>query len=160
MSAALALLGEYSHKNNFSRRIMAIYLYAAGAQRQTISVMAHLGISESYGNLTRKPRFTIIRRGRHVDLDAPEPPTPPSTPLASPYVPPDPSELAARIEGLRTIRLGTLRQLSDSMRDMARSVAATGLYAASYDNINMVFRAAEQLVGKNGAHLFKDPASE
>ncbi|KAJ6596642.1 hypothetical protein B0H10DRAFT_1959988 [Mycena sp. CBHHK59/15] len=148
-SAALALLGEYSHKNNFSWRIMALYLYAAGAQRQTISVMVHLGISESYGNLTRKPRFTIIRRGRHVDLDAPEPPTPPSTPLASPYIPPDPSELAARIEGLRTIRLGTLRQLSDLMRDMARSIAATGLYAASYDNINMVFRAAEQLVGKN-----------
>ncbi|KAJ6548938.1 hypothetical protein B0H19DRAFT_1265721 [Mycena capillaripes] len=28
-------------------------------------------------------------------------------------------------------------------------MAATGLYATSYDNINMVFRAAEQLVGKN-----------
>ncbi|KAJ7800632.1 hypothetical protein B0H14DRAFT_3092571 [Mycena olivaceomarginata] len=150
-ATALALLGEYSHKNNFSRRIMGLYLYAAGAQRQTISVMAHLGISESYQNLTRKPRFTITRRGRQVDPDAPLPPTPPSTPftLYQPYVPPDSSVLAAKIEGLRTIHLGTLRQLSDSMRDMARSVAATGLYAASYDNINMVFRAAEQLVGKN-----------
>ncbi|KAJ6618398.1 hypothetical protein B0H10DRAFT_1795323 [Mycena sp. CBHHK59/15] len=122
-SAALALLGEYSHKNNFSRRIMALYLYAAGAQRQTISVMAHLGISESYQNLTRKPRFTITRRTKTL--------------------------LAAQIEGLRTIRLGTLRQLSSAMRDMARSVAATGLYAASYDNINMVFQASEQVVGKN-----------
>lgn len=36
------------------------------------------------------------------------------------------------------------------MRDMACAVAATGLYAASYDNINMVFRAAEQVLGKTG----------
>ncbi|KAK7000951.1 hypothetical protein R3P38DRAFT_3327567 [Favolaschia claudopus] len=34
------------------------------------------------------------------------------------------------------------------MRNMARVVASTGLYAASYDNINMVFRAAEQILGK------------
>ncbi|KAJ7443701.1 hypothetical protein FB451DRAFT_1437210 [Mycena latifolia] len=149
-SATLALLGEYSHKNNFSRRIMGLYLYAAGAQRQTITVMAHLGISESYQNLTRKPRFTITRRARRVDPDAPLPPRPSSTPLTAshPYIPPDAVLLAAKIEGLRKIRLGTLRQLSGAMRDMARSVAATGLYAASYDNINMVFRAAEQLVGK------------
>ncbi|KAJ6611846.1 hypothetical protein B0H10DRAFT_2165690 [Mycena sp. CBHHK59/15] len=113
-SAALALLGEYSHMNKFSRRIMGLYLYAAGAQRQTISVMAHLGISESYQNLTRKP----------------VPPRPPSFCLTA-------------------HPLGTLRQLSGSMLDLTRAVAATRLYAASYDNINMVFRAAEQLVGKN-----------
>ncbi|KAJ6565079.1 hypothetical protein B0H10DRAFT_2200524 [Mycena sp. CBHHK59/15] len=150
-SAALALLGEYSHKNNFSRRIMGLYLYAAGAQRQTISVMAHLGISESYQNLTRKPHTTIARCTRRVDPESPPPSTPPSTPLIlqEAYVAPDSTLLAAKIEGLRKIRLGTLRQLSGSMRDLARAVAATGLYAASYDNINMVFRAAEQLVGKN-----------
>ncbi|KAF8169338.1 hypothetical protein K438DRAFT_1983415 [Mycena galopus ATCC 62051] len=139
MSAALALLGEYSHKNNISRRIMGLYLYAAGTQRQTIMVMAHLGISESYQNLTRKPCFTVTRRNRHVDLDVAPPPTPPPTPLTShqTHIAPDASLLAAKIDELRTVRLGTLRQLSDSMRDLARGVAATGLYAASYDNINV-----------------------
>ncbi|KAJ7302510.1 hypothetical protein DFH08DRAFT_826533 [Mycena albidolilacea] len=149
-SAALALLGEFSHKNNFSRRIMVLYLYAAGAQRQTILVMAHLGISESYQNLTHKPRFTILRRSRRVDPEDPIPSTPPSTPSlhAHVYTPPNPELLTAKIENLRAIRLGTLHQLSGAMRDMAQGVAATGLYAASYDNINMVFRAAEQVVGK------------
>ena len=45
---------------------------------------------------------------------------------------------------------GSLRQLSQSMVDMARTVASTGLFATSYDNINMVFRAAEQIVGWTG----------
>ncbi|KAJ7255106.1 hypothetical protein B0H12DRAFT_1202205 [Mycena haematopus] len=84
-SSALALLGEFSHKNNYSRRIMGLYLYATGAQRQTISVIT---------------------------------------------------------------KLGTLRELSSSMRSFARVVASTGLFAASYDNINMMFRAAEQVMGR------------
>ncbi|KAJ7731865.1 hypothetical protein B0H16DRAFT_1427291 [Mycena metata] len=115
-SAALSLLGEFSHKNNFSRRIMGLYLYATGAQRQTISVMSHLGISESYQNLTHKPRVMINR---------------------------------PKIEKLqRNIKPGTLQELSGSMRDFARVVASTGLFAASYDNINLVFRAAEQVMGR------------
>lgn len=45
---------------------------------------------------------------------------------------------------------GTLRVLSNSMRDMARGVAATGLFASVYDNINMVFKASEQIMGRTG----------
>ncbi|KAJ7823342.1 hypothetical protein B0H14DRAFT_2597994 [Mycena olivaceomarginata] len=123
--AALALLGEFSHKNNYSRRIMGLYLYATGAQRQTIMVMAHLGISESYQNLTHKPRTNVN------------------------FVPPNPVLLAEKMEGLLSIKLSTLRELSGSMRSFARVVASTGLFAASYDNINMVFRAAEQILGRN-----------
>lgn len=160
-SAALALLGEYSHKNNFARRIMGLYLYAAGAQRQTISVMAHLGISESYQNLTRKPRFVIHRRARRINPDDPIPSPPLPTPLLHDhqYTPPDSMLLATKIESLRTMRVGTIRDLSGAMRDVARGIAATGLYAASYDNINMVFRAAEQVVGKTGtAFLIPEPS--
>ncbi|KAJ7919732.1 hypothetical protein B0H13DRAFT_2230835 [Mycena leptocephala] len=101
-AAVLELLGEYSHKNNYSRRIMGLYLYATGAQRQTISVMSHLGISESYQSLTHKPRLVY----------------------------------------------GSLGELSVSMRSTARAVASTGLFAATYDNINMMFRAAEQVMGR------------
>ncbi|KAJ7855702.1 hypothetical protein B0H13DRAFT_2357728 [Mycena leptocephala] len=128
---ALALLGEYSHKNIFSRRIMAIYLYASGAQRQTISVLAHLGISESYQNLIQKPHFLVNRHARETKPGEPLPATPPSTPITSdpPYIPPDPMALGS-CWCPSNFRMGTLRQLSGSMRDMARSVAATGLYAA------------------------------
>ncbi|KAJ7038344.1 hypothetical protein C8F04DRAFT_1256355 [Mycena alexandri] len=148
-SAALALLGEFSHKNNYSRRIMGLYLYATGAQRQTITVMAHLGISESYQNLTHKPRTNARRRTRRVSGDY-CPPTPPSTPTtpAEVYTPPDPVALASRIEDLLTIKLSTLHELSSSMRGFARVAASTGLFAAAYDNINMVFRAAEQILGR------------
>ncbi|KAJ7932234.1 hypothetical protein B0H13DRAFT_1593550 [Mycena leptocephala] len=125
-SAALALFGEYSHKNNYSQRIMALYLYASGAQRQTISVMSHLGICESYQNLTHKPRTSTKRRTRRVSGDE-APPAPPPIKLSTP-----------------------LRELSSSMRSFARVVASTGLFAASYDNINMVFRAAEQILGRTG----------
>ncbi|KAJ7267076.1 hypothetical protein C8J57DRAFT_1181731 [Mycena rebaudengoi] len=121
-STALALLGEFSHKNNFSRRIMGLYLYATGAQRQTISVMSHLDISESYPSLTHKPRIVIDRRRRPA--------------------------LSAKMEALRRTKLGSLQELSLSMRSLARGVASTGLFAASYDNINMMFRAAEQVMGR------------
>jgi hypothetical protein len=131
---------------------MGLYLYATGAQRQTITVMAHLGISESYQNLTHKPRTNARQRTRRVCGDYSQP-TPPSTPLTSapkPYVPPDPVLLASEIENLLTIKLSTLRELSSSMRSFARVVASTGLFAAAYDNINMVFRAAEQILGRTG----------
>ncbi|KAH9033154.1 hypothetical protein EDB83DRAFT_2229397, partial [Lactarius deliciosus] len=43
--------------------------------------------------------------------------------------------------------LGTLEALSESMRKVAREVAASGLYVLMYDNINMVWKAAEQILG-------------
>ncbi|KAJ7859515.1 hypothetical protein B0H14DRAFT_3446641 [Mycena olivaceomarginata] len=152
-AAALSLLGEFSHKNNFSRRIMGLYLYATGAQRQTISVMSHLGISESYQHIIRKSRVMINRRQRDINLDADPPMVPPCTPnnghVHHPYLLPDSELLSAKIENLKkTVKPGTLQELSASMRGFARVVASTGLFAASYDNINLVFRAAEQVMGR------------
>ncbi|KAJ7832749.1 hypothetical protein B0H14DRAFT_3711869 [Mycena olivaceomarginata] len=150
-AAELSLLGEFSHKNNFSRRIIGLYLYATGAQRQTISVMSHLGISESYQHITRKARIMINRRRRVVDVDAEPPAVPPCTPtkVHERYSPPDAEILSAKIEALKKlVKPGTLEELSASMRGFARGVASTGLFAASYDNINLVFRAAEQVMGR------------
>ncbi|KAJ7882434.1 hypothetical protein B0H14DRAFT_3755712 [Mycena olivaceomarginata] len=154
-AAALSLLGEFSHKNNFSRRIMGLYLYATGAQRQTISVMSHLGISESYQNLIHSSRVMINRHRRIVNPEDNPPRIPPGTPNSSdvdrPYLPPEPEVLAAKIENLkRIVKPGTLQELSLSMRGFARVAASTGLFAASYDNINLVFRVAEQIIGRTG----------
>lgn len=51
-------------------------------------------------------------------------------------------------------RLGSLYQLSDSVREEARRIAATGLYGVVYDNINMNFANAEQILGRHGGLLF------
>ncbi|KAJ7175664.1 hypothetical protein C8R46DRAFT_1030699 [Mycena filopes] len=117
-SAALALLSEFSHKNNYSRRIMGLYLYATGAQRQTITVLAHLGISESYQNLTHKPRTNARRRRRRVlgDYCPPTPPPTPSISAAEAYVLPDAVVLSNEIEDLLAIKLSTLHELSSRTR--------------------------------------------
>ncbi|KAJ6517845.1 hypothetical protein DFH09DRAFT_1428362 [Mycena vulgaris] len=105
-SAVLALLGEYSHKNNYSRRIMGLYLYATGAQRQTISVMSHLGISESYQSITHKPRPIVKRHRKRLPLWHDPPPVPPSTPPEESETPthlsPDPVALATKSKGCST----------------------------------------------------------
>lgn len=43
---------------------------------------------------------------------------------------------------------GVLIDLSNACRATTRSVAATGLFATVYDNINMMFHVAEQIVGR------------
>jgi hypothetical protein len=53
-SVTAQLLGEHSHSNNFVKRIMTLYMYASGAQQQVITVISHLGLSESYNNLIAK----------------------------------------------------------------------------------------------------------
>lgn len=53
-SAALLCLGEYSHSNNLTKRMIGLYLYASGAQRQCITVLSTISLSESYTNLTSK----------------------------------------------------------------------------------------------------------
>lgn len=47
-------------------------------------------------------------------------------------------------------RPGTLEFLSESMREVARHLAATGMFLTVYDNINMVWKVAEQIVGRTG----------
>ncbi|KAF8952571.1 hypothetical protein BDZ97DRAFT_1603354, partial [Flammula alnicola] len=120
-ASALGLLGEYSYHNNWAKKAIGLYLYSTGSQRQPLSVVSHLGISESYNTITGKKYR--VRKERSDDT------TPSST----------------------SNKGGSLRQLSESMLDMARVVASIGLFATSYDNINMVFKAAEQIVGRTDA---------
>ncbi|KAF8989724.1 hypothetical protein BDQ17DRAFT_1414321 [Cyathus striatus] len=46
-------------------------------------------------------------------------------------------------------KAGTLYQLSDSVRREACAIASTGLYGVVYDNINMGFLNAEQILGRH-----------
>ncbi|KAJ2916959.1 hypothetical protein MD484_g3437, partial [Candolleomyces efflorescens] len=130
--AGLMCLGEYSRANNLVKRIMALYLYASGAQRQTINVLSKLGYSESYSSLISS-RQRRIRKKKQPDRSQRDSGLNP--PLEEPNG-----------EGQR---LGTLYQLSDSVRAEARAVAATGEYGVVYDNINIAFSNAEQILGRH-----------
>lgn len=138
--------------NNMSKRVITLFMYASGAQRQVISVLSHLGITESYSNLVRKEYLSIDRKRPDIRYNHVGPPTPPSTPTNSPdpILPIDISTLDSKIEAIRRKRFGTLPELSFNMRRGTRIVASTGLYGASYDNINMVNRSAEQILGRTG----------
>lgn len=134
-SAALSCLGEYSHANNLAKRVIGLYLYATGAQRQSIHVLSTLGLSESYSNLITRN----IYRKRKTAKNAKD------------------SEQAAAegsdSDSEQVRRTGTLHQLSESMREKTQELAATGLFGVVYDNINIDLRNAEQIVGRHGASL-------
>lgn len=130
---------------------MGLYMYSTGSQRQPLTVMAHIGVSESYDAITVKKRK---RRKKKVSQTVPTTPVPEISNL-----PVDGGQLlqcAQAIEDDLNLegKGGSLRQLSLSMVDMARGIAATGLFATSYDNINMVFHAAEQIVGRTGIYFY------
>ena len=154
--AALTCLGEYSHSNNISKKMLGLYLYASGAQRQTITVLSTLGISESYTNIVtkKKRRKKISTEPQQAINNLNESGSPTTSTLATgsnEAIEMSTTEIDADPPSPYT---GTLRQLSGSMRARARLIAATGLYSTVYDNINMMFRSAEQIIGRHGMSNF------
>lgn len=110
--------------------MIGLYLYASGAQRQCITVLSTLGLSESYTNLMSKnPRRK--RKTKPVNDD--------------PFI-----DMPAEPSTTELQRTGTVYQLSDNMRTRARELATTGLFSVVYDNININFRNAEQVIGRHG----------
>lgn len=120
--------------------MIGLYLYASGAQRQTISVLSTLGLSESYTNIITKNK----RRAKNTNTNENLPAT--VTEIPELEAAPDAVVKAT----LHSIYTGTLHQLSDTLRTQTRDIASTGLYSIVYDNINMMFRSAEQVIGRHG----------
>ncbi|KAF8172686.1 hypothetical protein BJ912DRAFT_1024993 [Pholiota molesta] len=132
-SAALACLGEYSRSNNRVKRMISVYMYSAGAQCQLMTVISSLGLAESYSNLIsknrRRQRVTRSRTRGSQNADSAG----------------EGTDQVTAVVG----KTGTLHQLSESMRQEARNIAAEGLFATVYDNINMNFNNAEQIIGRH-----------
>jgi len=114
--------------------MIGLYLYATGAQRQAITVLSTLGLSESYSNLITRNvcRVRKSKKTQNVSINSGD------------QDDPDPKDSSIG-------RTGTLRQLSDAMREQTRTIAADGLFGTVYDNINMQSHNAEQIVGRHGA---------
>lgn len=139
------LLGERSQSNSYCRHVLGLYLYSTGATRQQISVLNHLGFSVSYPTLAGRGGKTVVDdvdadidiTREAVDLE--------HTATSSAASTPQPKKKKCTKQ-----RPGTLEFLSQSMREVARLVAATGMFLTVYDNINMVWKVAEQIVGRTG----------
>ena len=122
--ALLNLLRCYSQRNTYMPKVVSAYMYATGAHRQHLSVLGSLGTTVGYSSLLQK------KQARKVT------PRPGKAPKIR----------QARSEGV-------VLQLSQSQRLAARKLAATGCYALVYDNINIMYRVAEQVLGRKSSIL-------
>ncbi|RDX50743.1 hypothetical protein OH76DRAFT_1348447 [Lentinus brumalis] len=138
------LLGERSQNNSLTKHVVGLYLYITGVQRQLIAVLSKFGLSSSYqtiaGSLTARDiegRTEGVQTERDAIGDAIEDDARASTTEApiptSPALPPG---------------AGLLRRICEACRLTARRVARTYVCGHVYDNINMMFRVAEQIVGR------------
>ena len=136
---------------------MALYLYATGAQRQTISVLSTLGLCESYTNLITKNERRERKKKTSLGKTDLNPVTPQVQTTSNSHTSDSTDEQLVQAtpcslptKNYTSRYTGTLQQLSESMRARTRSIAKHGLYSTVYDNINMMFRNAEQLIGRHG----------
>ncbi|KAE9395891.1 hypothetical protein BT96DRAFT_1042765 [Gymnopus androsaceus JB14] len=125
-SAIAACLREHNLGNNLAQRMMGLYLYASGVQRQNFTVLSKLGICTSYTDMIRNEEVSVRQS---------------ATATAS--------ETDSADSKPKKRRLGLIRLLSNGLRVQARTVASVGLFGEVYDNINFMNRTAEQVIGKH-----------
>lgn len=155
-SAILTLLKARSQNNSYSQAVNSTYLMATGAQRQHFSVFSSLGISMGYTSVLNQNVGSTGKAKESVDCeDIEEMPA-----LVEPELDDDDEmegspaleTLNAKVSELekmqRTRTLGTLSELSQACRATAQKIANTALFVVVYDNINMMVRIAEQILGR------------
>ncbi|OSD06942.1 hypothetical protein PYCCODRAFT_1449702 [Trametes coccinea BRFM310] len=136
-SIALIGLNARSQNNSYVQQVFGLYAYASGAQRQVMSVLSHLGITCSYPTLTGSTPAEHDAEG-NLELVTAD-----STPRDS-----EPETLVQRV--LKR-SVGLLKLLSDSSMSVAQRKAQSHRLANVYDNINMLFKVAEQILGRKDA---------
>ncbi|KAI0651871.1 hypothetical protein C8Q79DRAFT_897275 [Trametes meyenii] len=143
-TAMVNLLGERSQNNSYVRHILGLYLYATGAQRQVLSVLSTLGFCSSYpsiagsGNKFEEPpnldtQVGDARRDRDAIEDAGNE---------------QPSQAPNTLQSLLYRGAGLLRCISTACRLSSWACAQSSLCGNVYDNINMMFKIAEQILGR------------
>ncbi|KAH9940490.1 uncharacterized protein BXZ73DRAFT_42703 [Epithele typhae] len=149
--ALIDLLGERSQNNSLLKHIIGLYLFASGASRQTITVLASLGICSSYAAIAGSsktgtdapPKAAANGKDKRLDDDSEDDPD------LRARVPSDQAPVAASPK--LPPGAGLLRRLSETARHAARFIARSTPFGAVYDNINMVFKVQEQIVGRKDA---------
>ncbi|KAJ7264138.1 hypothetical protein C8J57DRAFT_1624548 [Mycena rebaudengoi] len=150
-SAALSLLNGASQNNSYAQAVVGTYLMATGAQRQHFSVLQGFGISMGYASIITRGQTAkeTDTKANETDLrddsgiDGVDPRTPGKHAKKNKR-----ARESKKKKKKRKRSPGTLSLLSDACRATARALAATGLYLIVYDNINMMVRIAEQILGR------------
>ena len=124
-SAILSLLRSKSQNNSYAQSVIGTYLMATGAQRQHFTVLTALGVSTSYSSIIDQQ---TIKSGKEIISENGK----------------DPSEARKK----KTRSPGTLYLLSQACRQSARKLGSSKMFITVYDNINMMIRVAEQVIGR------------
>ncbi|KAH9897009.1 hypothetical protein C8Q73DRAFT_642360 [Cubamyces lactineus] len=139
------LLATRSQNNSYVRHILGLYLYTSGAQRQVLSVLSALGICSGYttiaGSGSESEPTPEVSTGQRLeerrDRDAieQEPNNASQTPTTG-------------LKHSLYRGVGLLQRLCAACRLTSRTCAQTKLCGHVYDNINMMFKIAEQILGR------------
>ncbi|KAJ7102520.1 hypothetical protein B0H15DRAFT_768975 [Mycena belliarum] len=119
--AALTLLRGHSQKNSYAQAVMSTYLAATGGQRQHFSVLSLYGFSMGYSS-TISRTFAPKVAGEELEKSK------------------------KRVRGP-----GILSVLRDACMATNEALASSRLFSLVYDNINLMNRIAEQIVGRKSA---------
>jgi hypothetical protein len=133
-STAATLLGECSQRNSYSCHIIGLYLYSSGVGRQPISVLNRLGLSISWSTLAGGGGKCLGYTGKNDDMVRQGTET----------------EDNEKTTKSHTHHLRTLECLSSSMCRLTQQVAAVRPLLLMYDNVNMLWKVAEQIIGRTG----------
>ncbi|EKM53698.1 uncharacterized protein PHACADRAFT_164003 [Phanerochaete carnosa HHB-10118-sp] len=150
MTAALMCLGERSRRNDYVKALLGLFGCVKGAHRQLLTVLSHFGLSLSYSSLTGKSKYHTSLSDIQASLEAMETSMGSDELEATSHSGPANTEAAGkRIQKEKgKSKLGLLRRLSDVCRSATRSEALLDLLAFVYNNINMRFRIAEEVMGQ------------
>ncbi len=118
-------------------------MYATGSQCQPITLLSHLGISDSYPGIVRMTQ-TIHEGTSNIWNEATA-----ATVDDNAHGQNNSKDNGTKPAKTRKYKMKTLLKLSGFMHSGARMVAATRLFAGSYDNINIAAKPAEQIIGCN-----------
>ncbi|KAF8952570.1 hypothetical protein BDZ97DRAFT_1768339 [Flammula alnicola] len=140
-SAILTLLRSKSQNNNYAQSVIGTYLMATGAQRQHFTVFSSLGISTSYKSVITRPTEKKPGPGKEA-VSEKEKDNPGNSTSDVP---------AGKVKKRKPPAPGTLYLLAQACRESARKVARSHLFITVYDNVNMMIKVAEQILGRKNA---------
>ncbi|KAK7029753.1 hypothetical protein R3P38DRAFT_3188615 [Favolaschia claudopus] len=154
-AAALTLLRGASQNNNYAQAVNGMYLAASGAQRQHFPVLGIYGFSVGYTSIiSSTARAGAAKQdesgsaGDTVDQsnEVDEAPGVPASPSAGRK-----KKKGKKKKGKRTRAPGLLSLLREACMDTTRALAKSNLSLLTYDNINLMNRIAEQILGRKNA---------
>ncbi|KAJ7192777.1 hypothetical protein C8J57DRAFT_1657987 [Mycena rebaudengoi] len=154
-AAALNLLRAFSQRNNYSQAVTATYLAATGAQRQHFSVLAFFGAAVGYSTVTASAspasKTETSPTGIDVDGSASDSSSSSKRTRAKRKSKPGKNKKKNAKKRKRAHTAGLLSSLREACMLTVRTIALLKLFALVYDNINLMIRIAEQILGRKNA---------